>query len=184
MKLTDDKATDIGGIIAQVIGALEPILVKAVATMSEGYCGEQAKRALEATAYQLLKRTVQVLTFRNDDLEQYTRRDNVKINGLTETDNEDTIQQVVQLAQKAGVDIDTNGISVAHRLPGNRHTNKPRTIIANFVRRVNRTDLMRKKANLRNVDGPKVFIVRQPKHDFLSNLAVKVPQWVLIDLIP
>ena len=27
------------------------------------------------------------------------------------------------------------------------------------------------------------IIVRQPKHDFLSNLAVKVPQWVLIDLI-
>ena len=50
VKLTDDKATDIGGIIAQVIGALEPILVKAVATMSEGYCGEQAKGASEATA--------------------------------------------------------------------------------------------------------------------------------------
>ena len=26
-------------------------------------------------------------------------------------------------------------------------------------------------------------IVRQPKHDFWSNLAKKVPQWVLIDLI-
>ena len=25
--------------------------------------------------------------------------------------------------------------------------------------------------------------VRQPKHDFLSVVAVKVPQWVLIDLI-
>ena len=54
--------------------------------------------------------------------------------------------------------IDANDISVAHRLPGNRHANKPRTIIAKFVRRVIRTDFMRKKANLRNVDGPKVYI--------------------------
>ena len=29
----------------------------------------------------------------------------------------------------------------------------------------------------------KICPVRQPKHDFWSNLAKKVPQWVLIDLI-
>ena len=81
----------------------------------------------------------------------------MKIHGLPETDNEDTIQQVVQLAQKAGVDIDANDISVAHRLPGNRHTNKPRTIITKFVRRVKRKDLMRKKAKLRNQDLPNGF---------------------------
>ena len=40
VKLTGDKATDIGGIIAQVIGALEPILIKAVTTMSDEYCSE------------------------------------------------------------------------------------------------------------------------------------------------
>ena len=34
-----------------------------------------------------------------------------------------------------------------------------------------------------DVDRLAKDIVRQPKHDFLSNLAVKVPQWVLIDLI-
>ena len=27
------------------------------------------------------------------------------------------------------------------------------------------------------------YLVRQPKGEFFSNLAVKVPQWVLIDLI-
>ena len=31
--------------------------------------------------------------------------------------------------------------------------------------------------------APFSLVVRQPKHDFLSNLAVEVPQWVLIDLI-
>ena len=104
VKLTGDKATDIGGIIAQVIGALEPILIKAVTIMSEAYCSELARKTTEAT--EALKRHVQVLRFRNDELEQYTRRENVKIHGFPETDNEDTIQQVVQLAQKAGVDID------------------------------------------------------------------------------
>ena len=73
VKLTGDKATDIGSIITQVIGALEPILVKAVTTMSEADYGEQAKRAAEATAEQ--KRQVHVLTFRNDELEQYTQQE-------------------------------------------------------------------------------------------------------------
>ena len=55
------------------------------------------------------------------------RKVNLKLNlsiCLPETDNEDTIDKVVQLAQKAGVVIDANDISVAHRLPGNRHANK------------------------------------------------------------
>ena len=37
------------------------------------------------------------------------------------------------------------------------HVNKPRIIIAKFAWRVKRTDLMRKKLNLRNQDGPNVF---------------------------
>ena len=83
---------------------LEPILIKAVTTMSEAYCSELTRKTTEAT--EELKRHVQVLTLRNDELEQYTRRDNVKIHGLPESDNEDTIEQVVQLAKKAGVVID------------------------------------------------------------------------------
>ena len=47
VKLTGDKATDVGGIITRVIGALEPILVKAVTTMSEAYYGEQAVSELD-----------------------------------------------------------------------------------------------------------------------------------------
>ena len=73
--------TVFGGIIAQVFGTLEPILVKAVATMSEAFYGEQAKRASEATAE--LKRQVQVLTFRNDELEQYTRQEHYSWNHTT-----------------------------------------------------------------------------------------------------
>ena len=46
-----------------------------------------------------------------------------------------------------------------HRLPAYRHANNPRTIIAKFAWRVKRTDLMRKKLNLRNQDGPNVFIM-------------------------
>ena len=65
---------------------------------------------------------------------------------------------VVNLAQKVGVQIDEKDISVAHRLPGNRYAKKPRTIIVKFVRRTTKTNLMRKKANLRNTDGPNIFI--------------------------
>ena len=69
--------------------------------MSEAYCSELSKKAAEAT--EALKRQVQVLTFRNDELQLYTRRDNIRIHGLAESDDEDTIEKVVQPAQKAGV---------------------------------------------------------------------------------
>ena len=43
VKLSGDKASDIGGIIARVIGALEPILIKAVTIMSEAYFDKYVK---------------------------------------------------------------------------------------------------------------------------------------------
>ena len=60
-------------------------------------------------------------------------------------DNEDTADEVVKLARKAGMTVTKNDISVAHRLPGNRSSGKPRWIIAKFVRRMIKTDFMRKK---------------------------------------
>ena len=106
-----------------------------------------------------IKKQTQLQHFKLDVLEQYTRKENIRIHGLPETsDKEDTADEVVKLARKAGVTITMNDISVAHRLPGNRSSGKPRPIIAKFVRRMIKTDFMRKKSNLRSVSGPRVFV--------------------------
>ena len=86
--------------------------------------------------------------FKIDDLEQYTRKDNVRVHGLPEIENEDTIEEVVKLGRKAGIEITKNDVSTAHRLPGNCSNGKPSTVIVKFVRRDTKTALMRKKKNL------------------------------------
>ena len=56
-----------------------------------------------------------------DALEQYSRRDNVKIFGVPEAAqsvSEDTNQVVIDLGKKIGVDIAPQDISVSHRVRG------------------------------------------------------------------
>ena len=101
-----------------------------------------------------IKKQTQLQHLKLDELEQYTRKENVRIDGLPETGcNEDTADEVVKLARKVGVTITKNDTSVAHRLPGNRSSGKPRSIIAKFVRRMIKTEFMRKKSNLRSDTG-------------------------------
>ena len=152
----DSHAFDIGRIIAQVITAIEPLLMTAVVNVTEiAMSGARC----DTECLDKIKKQTQLQHFKLDELEQYTRKENIPIHGLPETGgNEDTADEVVKLARKAGVTITKNDISVAHRLPGNRSSGKPRSIIAKFVRRIIKTDFMRKKSNLRSDSGPRVFV--------------------------
>ena len=92
-----------------------------------------------------------------DRLEQYGRRDNVRIFGLEETRNEDTTEKVVELAADMGVAITAKDISVSHRLPqSGKRADKAKPIIVKFVRRFTkqlllRSKELRKKENRKNV---------------------------------
>ena len=83
----------------------------------------------------------QKLTFEIDRLEQYSRRENVRIYGLRETQGENTSLVFIDMAQDIGVTITPADISVNHRLgrPGGSSTgvsdSKPRPLIVKPVRR-------------------------------------------------
>ena len=87
-------------------------------------------------------------------LENYNRRDNVKILGLKETNNgqremmETTIKKVVDISDALEAQISENDISIAHRLPSRNSGNKP--VIVRFARRMKKIDLLKKKKNLVN----------------------------------
>ena len=79
-----------------------------------------------------------------DDLEQYTRRECLKIKGIplpTRSKREDTNNIVIKVADKVGVRIVEEDISVSHRLPmsksykGQGRTTQTAPIIVKFVRR-------------------------------------------------
>ena len=86
--------------------------------------------------------------WRIDANEQYSRRDNIRISGIPPRENEDdewppTNEIVIETCEKMGIKISDQDISTSHWLP----SKKP-TIIAKFVRRDTKAEIMRKKKNL------------------------------------
>jgi hypothetical protein len=134
-------------------------------------------RKLDETAAEndQLKKTLIEQTMRIDDLECYSRSDNIIIRGLPEgslaerataaTSLDDGISESHESVEKTviafvkdslNVDINSHDISIAHRIkPGPRETVRP--IVVRFVSRKMRNLVLRSKKQLRDA-GQRVFI--------------------------
>ena len=90
-----------------------------------------------------------------DDLEQYTRRTNVRIFGIPESDNnEDTDDLAIKfLSSELGVQLSPNDISRSHRV-GKRSTTKPRPIIVRLVCHNTKVSILRKRRLLKDNKRP------------------------------
>ena len=86
----------------------------------------------------------------SDANEQYGRRDNISIFGLDESPDEDPYQVVLDVANKVGVKIQKNDISVCHRVPSRKGE---RPLIVKFVRGQKRFELISSKKKLRDSDS-------------------------------
>ena len=71
-----------------------------------------------------------------NNLEQYSRRECIEINGIPCTHEESTDEIVVALAKQVGVHITTNDICVSHRLQNLATNQQPSTIIAKFISQI------------------------------------------------
>ena len=103
---------------------------------------------------------VRNLTYENDRLQQYSRRESVKIVGIPNNQGE-TIDQVEEKVLKvfsdAGASVQRADIAVAHR--AGRERNGSRPILVKFVSRRTRNEVNAKKKNLKGKDGyQRVFI--------------------------
>ena len=94
-----------------------------------------------------------------DSIEQYGRRENVRIFGVQEKPGEDVYPKVVSVAEKAGVQTTANDLSTCHRSPGVGSGRKP--LIAKFVRRDTKHQLMKNKCNLKNTNIFVMMTLRQ-----------------------
>lgn len=96
--------------------------------------------------------TAEVKVLRNEvnDLQQYSRRNNVIITGIPVTDNEDVYAVLAECEELVDVPV-TQDIDVAHRLPS-RSADKPTSIIVKFGHRTSKNRFMdawrRKKPTL------------------------------------
>ena len=102
-----------------------------------------------------------------DALEQYSRRDNIKIIGFPEPAQgrtEDTSRMVINMCEKIGVDVACNDISTSHRILG-----RAKAIVCKFVRREVKSNIMRAKKKLKDASGTKIII-----YDDLTSLCSKM----------
>ena len=150
-QLKEREGRDIG-LIEDVVKAV----VAAVVPMFETLCKQVATpRKIESS--QKLINTIQRQQQMLDEAEQYSKRDNILINGVAETNDENTDDIVRQVGREIGVSIKEIDISISHRI--GRRGAKPRPIVAKFVRRSVRNEMLRNRKNLKgNKRYPKVFI--------------------------
>ena len=93
---------------------------------------------------------------RNEQLENYNRRDDFKILGRAESTSDvngkhatestkTSMEKIIEVAQKIGAKVDMKNISIAHRLP-NRASKV--LIVVKFARRVRKVEMLIKKKKL------------------------------------
>lgn len=83
---------------------------------------------------------------------QYIRRECLEFSGVPERQGENTNQIVMDICEEIGIKIVEEDISVSHRLPTKRteQTDRPKKIIARFVRRDVRDAIYKSRKLLKN----------------------------------
>lgn len=101
-----------------------------------------------------LKKNVHSLEQQIDDLEQYSRRESVRIAGIPENENENTDEIVLDVCSSMKLEpmLKPEDISVSHRVGKKDPNRSPRQIIVRFTSRKARERVYRSRTALRDVN--------------------------------
>ena len=86
-----------------------------------------------------------------DDLEQYTRKHNLEIHGITEFEVENVCDHVVNLGNLLNVNIHRSEIDICHRMASN-NSDKPRPIIVRFRSYSAKREFYAARKHLRDIE--------------------------------
>lgn len=101
-----------------------------------------------------LKKQINDINLKNDDLEQYSRRNNLRFSGIPEGDNENTDQLLCEtLNKELNIMLNNNDICRSHRV-GRKIPGKPRQIILKLTKHNTKVDILRKRKLLREKKSP------------------------------
>ena len=99
-----------------------------------------------------------LLKYQSDTLEQYQRRETIKVTRLSEDKEENLLKKVTELCTAYGVDIKAEDISVVHR-SGQKKRGKSRPAVMKFISRRSKGAVMKRRRDLTQKAGFKgVFL--------------------------
>lgn len=141
--------------IVEKVLASETFINKIVCAMRESFQAEiKAIRQEYENKVRPLEKQLSELQVTCDNLEQYSRVNNVRIFGVEETDNENVCETVLQLCNnKLGVKLAPSDIDVCYRLPKGKSSVK--SIMVRFTRRTVKDQIYGAKRKLK---GTKIVI--------------------------
>ena len=160
---TEDQGTaiSVNSLLQNVLPEIMKCMINVVADKIDTTMGKwmekmEAKRDKEImTLAQRYETSSLKLKFENDALQQYTRRESVKIFGLTERSGE-TAEQVEERALKvmedAGMTVTSDDLHAVHR-SGKIQRGKTRPVLVKFISRRKKKELMQKKKTLKEAEG-------------------------------
>ena len=91
-----------------------------------------------------------VINSKHDDLEQFTRKYNLEINGIPEVHGEDLEDVVIKLARSIDADVGPEDIDIVHRFKKGKR--QPNPIIVRFNNYYSKTEMYYGRRKLRKVD--------------------------------
>jgi exosome complex exonuclease DIS3/RRP44 len=92
-----------------------------------------------------------------DELEQYSRRNNVRISGVPETVGEDTDALVIQLAKAIGCDLQPGEIDRSHRVGPKDLSKGPRPLLVKMMAYRSKRALTSRRSGLKSKSGKVIF---------------------------
>ena len=122
-----------------------------------------------------LENEIEIL--KNDNLEQYTRRNSLRISGLPDSDNEDVGQKVLELClQQLQNPVTSSDIDRIHRL-GKIGSSNPRPVLVKFASYGARSSVLKAKSVLRPSDrNPRTLWTLGTAADLPTNTAPDIVQ--------
>ena len=152
-----NNPVNIAVIVGEIVKHLMPIIIKTIkdAVKERGDDAEELDSVREELKQERIKSKIEL-----DRLEQYQRKDSLRINGIPYEDGETNTQledKILSLGDKIGVTLNRKDISVTHRLKPTKKGIHP--VIIKFSTRRSKDELYYAKKKLKDVDGmDNVFI--------------------------
>ena len=117
-----------------------------------------------------IKQSLNINIYKQDELEQYGRRENLRIYGVPETTSgrDDGENVIFKIAETLKINLKQYDIQRAHRL--GKPKNKPRPIIVRFLSYKKRCEFLHAKSKLKEADIPNDIFITED----LTPLCIKL----------